>query len=282
LPTPTASLRHSMANVTDLRVDLARRLRRELGGDFVVVATPDHPLVMRSVDVLVGGRSGLTAFVTASAEERRRPNMLGARLTLNQVALPPETQFVYVARADADGPLVEGRFAEQLTYADRAMMRDAVAFVERSTRKPQSAFSDKTRQLSQSRFAATFRVARLVNPERSRRSAENPDLRRGANIEFDTVGPVRSGFAKRPLSTRSIVGLSVSGADRWFHASADQPMPTGEPAGVVLTPGFPHPRHDPEKALRAAAFAGWILAPAAPGRSIDELADLALRFTRPR
>lgn len=271
-----------MTNVKDLRVDLARRLRRELGGDFIVVAAPDHPLVMRSVDVLVGGRSGLTAFVTATAEERRRPDILGARLTLNQVALPPETQFVYVARADENDSLIEGRFAEQLTYADRAMTKDAVAFVERSIRKPQLAYGDKARQLSQSRFAATFRIARLVNPDRSLRSVDNPAPRRGANVEFDMIGPVRRGFAKRPLSTRSIIGLSVSGVDRWFHASADQPTPTGEPAGLVLTPDFPHPRHDPEKALRAAAFAGWILAPDVSDRSIDELADLALRFTRHR
>ena len=271
-----------MANVNDLRTDLARRLRQQLGGDFVVVAAPDHPLVMRSVDVLVGGRSGLTAFVTPSAEERRQPALLGARVTLNKVALPPETQFVYVARPDDDAPLLTSRFVEQLSFADRSVTRSAVAIVERSAQAPRSPYGDKARQISQSRFAATYRVARLVNSERARTDTDRPQRSRGANLSFDTVKSIPSAFADRPLSTRSIIGLSVRGADRWFAPTDDQPMPTNETAGLVFSPDFPHLRHDPEKVLRAAAFAGWILTPTSSERSPEQVADMALRFTRPQ
>src|ERR1043166_9818854 len=85
---------------------------------------------MRSVDVLVGGRSGLTAFMMPSAEERRRLAILDAPLTANQAALPPETQFVYIADFDETSPTVEGRFAEQISAGDRSIARDAAAIVE--------------------------------------------------------------------------------------------------------------------------------------------------------
>ena len=271
-----------MTNIRSRQVQLAARLRRELGSDFVVVPAPDHPLVMRSVDVLVGGRSGLTAFMMPSAEERRRPAMLEARLTLNQIALPPETQFVYVADLDETSPMGEGRFAEQISVGDRSMARNAAAIAESAPGSKPAPDADKVRQRSQSRFAATYRVARLVNIRRPEGDGRYTMPRRGANLSFDTVNSVPSVFAKRAISTRTLIGLSVRGADRWYEPSGRQPMPISAPAGLVFSPGFPRPRNDPDKALRAAAFAGWILAPTSSSWSPEELAELALRFTRPR
>ena len=82
-------------------------------------------------------------------------------------------------------------------------------------------------------------------------------------------------------NTRTLIGLSVRGAERWYEPSKRQPLPIATPAGLVFSPGFPRPRN-PDKALRAAAFAGWILAPTFSLRSPEELAELALRFTKPR
>lgn len=271
-----------MANVRERQIDLSRRLRQQLGGDFVVVPAPDHPFVMRSVDVLVGGRSGLTAFVMASAEERHRPELLASRVTLNKVALPPETAFVFVVDAGDLELTMGARFAETLSSKERSFLRDAVTIVERSAQSPQKHGSEKIRQISQARFASTYRVARLVNARRSGHGAERALPPRGANFSFDTVRSVPSAFASRPISTRSLIGLTVRGADRWFDETADQPVPTGATAGLVLAPGYPRPRNDPDKALRAAAFAGWIIAPDSSARSAEEMADLVLRFTRAR
>ena len=268
-----------MTNIRDQQVQLAGRLRRELGSDFVVVAAPDHPLVMRSVDVLVGGRSGLTAFMMPSAEERRQPAMLEARLTLNQVALPPETQFVYVADRDETSLAVKRRFAEQINAGDRSIVRNAAAIAESAPSAKQTLDTNKARQRSQSRFATTYRVARMINARRPEEDGENIPLVRGANLKFETVNSVPSAFASRAISTRTLIGLSIRGASRWYEPSEQQPLPIVAPAGLVFTPGFPRPRNDPDKALRAAAFAGWILAPASSTRSPKELAELTLRFT---
>lgn len=271
-----------MTNVRDRQIDLARRLRQQLGGDFVVVPAPDHPLVMRSVDVLVGGRSGLTAFIMASAEERQRPELLESRITLNKVALPPETLFVYVVDAEVLDLTRHGGFAEKLSSAERSFVRNAVAIVERSAQAPQSPSADKARQISQSRFASTYRVARLVNSKSGTDDHEPIAPRRGANLTFDTVLSVPSALASRPISARSLLGLTARGADRWYDDTSAQPIPTGATAGLVFAPGYPRPRNDPDKALRAAAFAGWIIAPILSSRSSEELAELALRFTRAR
>ena len=271
-----------MANLRDRQTDLSRRLRQQLGGDFVVVAAPDHPLVMRSVDVLVGGRSGLTAFVMASAEERLRPELLASRVTLNKAALPPEAQFVFVEGAD-DLQLASGtKFAETLRQRERSFVRDAVTMVERSTQAPRKYGSEKARQITQTRFAATYRVARLVNAKRPERGVERRPPGRGANLSFDIVRSVPSAFASRPITTRSLIGLTVRGSDRWYTDGEEQPIPSTATAGLVLAPGYPRPRNDPDKALRAAAFAGWIIAPTDANRSVEELAELALRFTRAR
>jgi hypothetical protein len=269
-----------MTSVRNRQIKLARRLRHELGGDFVVVAAPDHPLVMRSVDILVGGRSSLTAFMMSSAEERRQPALLQARFTLNQVALPPEAQFIYVADEDEASPPIHGRFIAQLNVADRSIINDAVALVERSVSLPQVSSADKARQLSQRRFASTYRVARLINAKRFRRDDDFYLAPAGAKLSFDTIMSVPSAFSHRSISTRSLIGLSVRGVDRWFEPSDDQPRPTGGSAGLVFSPDFPRLSHDPEKALRAAAFAGWVLAPRSSSRTPEEIAELVLRFTR--
>jgi hypothetical protein len=120
----------------------------------------------------------------------------------------------------------------------------------------------------------------LVNAKRFRREDDFHPASGRANLSFDTIHSVPSAFARRSISTRSLVGLSVRGADRWFEPSAGQPLPTAASAGLVFSPDFPRPRHDPEKALRAAAFAGWILAPRSSSRAPEELAELVLRFTR--
>lgn len=271
-----------MVNVRDKQIDLSRRLRQQLGGDFVVVPAPDHPFVMRSVDVLVGGRSGLTAFVMASAEERRRPELLASRVTLNKVALPPETGFVFVEdNGDLDFDM-GARFAETLRSNERSFLKDAVTIIQRSAQSLQKHGSEKMRQISQARFASTYRVARLLNARRSSHDGERVLSRWGANLSFDTVRSVPSAYASRPISTRSLIGLTVRGVDRWYDVTADQPVPTEATAGLVVAPGYPRPRNDPDKALRAAAFAGWIIAPDSSVRSAEELADLALRFTRAR
>lgn len=271
-----------MANVRDKQIDLSRRLRQQLGGDFVVVPAPDHPFVMRSVDVLVGGRSGLTAFVMPSAEERRRPELLASRVTLNKVALPPETAFVFVEELGDLGLAMGASFAETLSSKDRSFLKDAVAIVEGSAQLPQKRGSEKMRQISQARFASTYRVARLVNAKRLVNDAQRVLSRPGANLSFDTVRSVPSAFAGRPISTRSLIGLTVRGVNRWYDETADQPIPTEATAGIVVAPGYPRPRNDPDKALRAAAFAGWIIALDSSVRSTEEIADLALRFTRAR
>lgn len=271
-----------MTTVRDKQIELSRRLRQQLGGDFVVVPAPDHPFVMRSVDVLVGGRSGLTAFIMASAEERRRPELLASRVTLNKVAFPPETGFVFVRDAVDLDLGIGARFVETLSLQERSFLRDAVTIVERSTQSPQKHSTEKIRQISQARFASTYRIARLVNAKRSGHDAERTRSRRGTNLSFDSVRSVPSAFASRSISTRSLIGLTVRGTDRWYDETADQPVPTGATAGLVIAPGYPRPRNDPDKALRAAAFAGWIIAPDSSVRSAEELADLALRFTRAR
>jgi hypothetical protein len=272
-----------MVNLRDKQSDFSRRLRQKLGGDFVVVAAPDHPFVMRSVDVLVGGRSGLTAFVMASAEERSRPELLASRVTLNKVALPPETLFVFVHDSGDPNFTKGARFVETLSTGERSFLKDAVTMVERSTKSQQKHDSEKLRQMSQARFASTYRVARLVNARRSWLDVDQALPRRGANLSFDTVQSVPSAFASRPISTRSLIGLTVRGADRWYEETGDQPIPTGATAGLVLAPGYPRPKNDPDKALRAAAFSGWVIAPdSSSGRSVEELADLALRFTSVR
>ena len=78
----------------------------------------------------------------------------------------------------------------------------------------------------------------------------------------------------------AIATLALEGAERWFALDDGEPLPVDRAAGAVFADSYPVSRGDPDKVLRAAAFAGWVLAPRHGKRSQSEVAELIARYAR--
>lgn len=136
-------------------------MERELGGDFIVVGAPDHPLLLRPADVIVGGRSSLTAVMTPTVHEARRPEIFEARLTLNMMALPPNTKFVFVGREHLK--FSAGRvFAAELSIDDSNWTRELLSISQQQSTYRQVGRAQKLQRICEARFADTYRLARVL------------------------------------------------------------------------------------------------------------------------
>jgi hypothetical protein len=112
-----------MANVYKRRNSLAEFLK-DLPTGFIVAVGPDHPLLLRASDLLIGGRGLMTALFLPTAAERRNPSLLKTRFVLNRLALPPHTRHILVAEP-ADLKLagqLEHDFDAVLTWSDRGIV----------------------------------------------------------------------------------------------------------------------------------------------------------------
>lgn len=266
--------------ITARRLDIATHLRRTLGADFVVVPAPDHPLVMRSVDVLAGGRSGLTAIMMSTAEELRRPKLFDARLKLNMMALPPHTAFVYVA---VKGEIWRGRqeaFAAELSIEDHASREDLTRLATNPPKTRHLQKAERSQKHSEARFADTYRLARALRRGlRHRLAVDNVAVSR-APYRDRLPNEIEGAFFPSTPSSQAIANLALEGADRWYDIWDGEPEPRPSAAGAAFVQSYPMARGDPDKILRAAAFAGWVMMPLQTDRSFEELGALVQRYTR--
>ncbi len=260
------------------RREIADHLRHASNGNSVVVVAPDHPLVMKSVDVLVGGPSGVTAIVMSTAEEVRRPNLLQSRLTLNKVALPPETRFVYVAGRDETHLKLGEAFSAVVNLSDRGAKEELSSISTNPRRLSRRPDVEKLQRLAEGRFADTYRLSRILQRHRMREGAR-PKRSRSHSASRDRFSNgVEAAFFSSEPTPRALSQLTPIGTERWYRSIEGEPEPTGEPAGIVFALDYPRTVGDPDKVLRAGAFAGWVFAPSNAARTPEQVAELVARF----
>lgn len=111
-------------HVYNQRKAIAQQLKRTMTSNFVIVNGPDHPLLLRPPDLLIGGEGRLTAIMLATAEEARSPEQAKARYTLCRAALPQESVFVFVATEDREniGQYLSSDVDEVLRWQDRGQL----------------------------------------------------------------------------------------------------------------------------------------------------------------
>lgn len=268
--------------VVQRRAELASSIQRLLGGDFGVVASPDHPLVLRSVDVLVGGPNGLTAIMMSTAEEIRRPRLFEARMTLNRMALAPGTVFIHLTTDKESPKTADLPFTASLPLAQRETTAALVNLVRAQRTRDASTHMAKLQRLAQPRFANAYRLARMLKHRAKEAQAEDQRV----TNQMPKMDRLPSGidgayFAGAP-SPAVLSAFTITECDRWFRPDNGELYLTNEPAGVVFADSLPEFPGDPNKALRAAAFAGWVITQRDTETSPEEVTDLVSRFTRPQ
>jgi hypothetical protein len=244
----------------------------------MVVAAPDHPFLMRSVDLLISGRTGLTAVMMSTVEERRQSKLFEARLTLNMMALPPHTTFVRVVVDDGEPTITADVFAGEFGERDAhsALLRLA------NTRLPFRRVdrARKAQKLSEERFADTYRLARVLRRGFKAEDDHQKGYRSGKTLRDRISNEVEATFYYETPTLGAVSHLTALEAHRWYGIIDGEVEPRPSAANALFVPNYPEVSGDPDKALRAAAFAGWVMAPTHSRRTFDDVGKLIERYTR--
>lgn len=242
-------------SVYTLRRQITGELSRALSDRFVIATAPDHPLLMKGPDFLIGGNGGLTAVLIPTAAERRRPDLAVARFALCRMALPEPAKFILLAsdpdRNVADLPI--GSVAAVLSSENARTRAELAGLVSEAQRLEQVPVPEKLREKANARFGETYRVARVVRRWRSRTAPTTP--------RYDPQPPFH-----RPLERlrrpADVAGLTIRGAQDSYGVDGGIPYPTGRPVEAAIIERLPDYPGDPQKYLRASAFSGWVLSEA--------------------
>jgi hypothetical protein len=277
--------------IGDRREALARLVYSLRRRHDVVVERPDHPLLVDGPEVLAAADGRLAALFLATRREASSEHQLIDRLIASRLAYPPQTMCLLV-----QGP---GDVSESTTLAfDGTVSPTDPTVPDRSD-------------------LAASRVAPGVRVEVSLREAFLYDLAfhlwaaRGARRKID-VGDAPLEHVDRVRLEPEAYGGRRAWADVYIEQRTlvlrQQPGRNGSPVallrgitrlgtrlsyridngvvhlarlpgGVALVNRLPRSPGDPLKPLRAAAFAGWVLAERATEKEFDRLTGkIADRF----
>ncbi|MBC2653609.1 hypothetical protein [Novosphingobium aerophilum] len=216
----------------------------------------------------------------STVEERRRPDLFEGRLKLNAMALPSHTTFVRMVEGDETSWSEKDAFEAEIDFADRAALLDLVNLAARTPGLRRKDIGARYQVEAESRFAETYRLARVLRRGARKFSFENEEIRVRARVKRDVVNDIDSAFFAATPNSTALSRLMLEGGSRWYTMQDGVTVPSNGPAGAAFLNKYPTSSGDPDKVMRAAAFAGWVLAPIHSGKSLEEIADLVQRYTR--
>ncbi len=255
-------------HVYNQRKSIAQQLKRAMASSFMIVSGPDHPLLLRPPDIIIGGEGRLTAVMLATAEEVRHPERAKARLTLCRAALPLESVFVIVATKDREnvGQLLSSNVDEVVRWQDRA---EVSRVAEKKDPAKNDRYSWKVKQEIMTRFGSAFRIAQHLRYVEAKKEHDEHSLnprrppaerRLKFHLRYTTDQLPVGDFNGEP-NPQDISRLTLLGASRFYDLAEGVPFPDTRTVGSAYAPAMPEAVGDPEKYLRASAFAGWVIVP---------------------
>lgn len=301
-------------------ITLSNQLSRELGVDYVVTSSPDHPELIAGPDVLVGGRGQLTALFKVARNTQVR--MLHARVAAARLALP--AQAVLVALVDRDSnpprPLVDNGFdvvVDDDSLASLVSVCGGRDVARHNTAELQGVqhrhgvFYSTVMQIAQLRqrhkpkATSAELVVNLLQSQPDAVGEERGELRLPPNVETMDQGWSErrvSGSARAVALRATVRGTVVVGMpgtvrrpvirrlrSLWAEAFFDDVVfDAGIPyhrrmvPRVLLVESWPMHRSDPEKPSRGMAFSGWLLAIATSAEEISALASRSVEVIAKR
>lgn len=270
---------------------LGKSLRRGISNDYVVVTEPDHPLLLKGPDILIGGGGNLTALYLPTIQEINQNGLLRARYILARLALPSSTRHLLLQPEKASQQVagLSEQFAIGLEWAERL---DVVRIATDAN------FRGKQRDLPQEivnqtgeRFAETYLAvrsnqwltARIGGPF-SREDFEPVERARLVD-HGPTIEGVRENYFKgETLLLQSVKSLIAKTTNESFKPEDTVPLQSEEHwrCDVAAVDDVAAFRGDPEKTLRAAAFAGWALLENLPRERVGAAASHLRKRKRAR
>lgn len=273
-------------NIYEQRRDITRLLQRELESSYIIVSGPDHPLLIEGPDALIGGEGGMLAIFMLKAKERARPDRLEVRFILSRLALPPDTRHVLVLEEAMQVGTVEGlsrNFATVLGWDRRRdlakIARDKEFVGEQRMLPPEVA------AFVQHRYADALQATRVLqwmnrSYEREKFDEQYPEpsrrRRKPEKTPFERLAPgvLFTSFGQGAPDSAAVRSLADQTTLAGFSLDNGVPYPTREDDyGLALIDRLPEYRGDPDKLIRAAAFAGWGFVPEEQQHRVQAIAN---------
>lgn len=258
-------------NIYGRRKQVTSALQDDLKGSFSIVNAPDHPLLLRGPDVIVGSGAGVLAVFIPNAAEIKNYNLFETRFTLSRLAFPGETCSVLLI-GDHLGDGLGNAYAKHFSEVLRPKDIRALSLLARQARDLgiERAVPNLVTRLAQKQFADVFHIsqamrriksrqehasdsAESINKQASRRRAKIYD----ANLKGETLYVA---FDEGTVSTDTMYPLMRERIENEYLLMDGVPFQRQEiPYGIASVVSLPVRYYDPEKLLRAAAFAGWVI-----------------------
>jgi hypothetical protein len=290
-----------------------------LGGDFVVVPSPDHPELASGPDLLVGGRGRITAAFRVA--RYTSPRLLEARVIAARLAFPAASTLVAIVERGVEPPRHLAEQGFDAVIADR-QTRDLISLCIQGL--PNNNRLKEIRHVQQKHailYSTILQIAELrqrhelkptnareviASLKRSERPLDGPSRDDQPDVPWDRArraGPQRwrqrsdAGSMRATLRQTTVAALPISPMGSislglrtlWSEAlSKDFALDSGVPyqqdfmLRILLVEGWPTHRFDPRKPARVAAFSNWLMAIATTAEEIEMLADRSLEIVRKR
>ena len=290
--------------ISVLRSTVARELGNEIPRPYLIVTAPDHPLLVEGPDLLIGGEGSLVAVCTPKASERTMPSSLAVRFILSRLALPPRTAYVLLwpdHQDDATNKYNPRNFGAVLPWHRRRELAKIVKDKNfaASRRALPVEIIDFVRQRFSDVYEVTYALKRRTLRHRTLEDYEitsrrEPTVRRemervvflpptpwsiGVLYEFPEVVPgVKSAqFYDQPVTSADIQDLVRHSTLSAFSVDDGVPYPKEDACGLAVVQQLPEYRSDPNKFVRAAAFAGWAFVEQSYEGQLEKIARLLSR-----
>ena len=238
---------------------------------------------MDGPDIIVGGDSGLSAIYFLKAAERKFPEKFIVRFILSRLALPPQSRhFLIDSHIDyfADTMGLVHNFTAVLDWRRRGEIIKIVQdsyFTGGIGKVP-----DEVGNFVRKRFLNSLQYTQIMRRLDSRRTEGVGRLVKEDATQDQIFGQFQ--YLYRDVLFRDlrhkiwngtqVKTISAMTTRAGFSLDNGVPYPTfQEDYGLVLVDNFKDHRGDPEKLLRAAAFAGWGVVPESQKHRIREVAQ---------
>lgn len=273
-------------NIYEQRKDIARLLQKELESSYVVVSGPDHPLLIEGPDALIGGAGGMLAIFMPKAKERARPDRLEVRFILSRLALPPDTRHVLVLQERKHDRTVEELGRNFATVLDWTRRRDLAKIArDKEYVGEQRVLPREVAAFVQHRYADALQATRVLQWMNRSYDREKLDeqhrkpfrhRRKPEQTQFERVAPgvLFTSFGRGAPDSAAVRSLADQTTLAGFSLDNGVPYPTREDDyGLALVDRLPEYRGDPDKLIRAAAFAGWGFIPEEQQHRVQAIAN---------
>lgn len=262
--------------------EIVQSLEESFRRRFTVAKHLDHPFMFGGPDLLAGAKGVAYAIFIPKVSEIGRPSRLLVRLTKARLALPSRTVCVLVTTADRQAIISEAmhlnfdqiieleRIAEVVNAATGTVVHNIVdlAKIRRNALRRTAILLDMGLRIddksptpvSSEQILQMFRDQFDAQPTTLPPWGQQGENRRvNKFLTGNKIIATAVNFSNRNSIQPVLQPVVDFGFRSGFSLDKGVPYPVAPSINMLLVDKVPHIAHDPQKPLRCAALAGWLM-----------------------